>query len=96
MLSPTFDLGFYPKKLAQFYKGLTSEQEKLIDEAIMSNTTDREAQYAAIKRKSPELEVKFKSLNEEFVKKLGSLSYYANAFYYFRVAHHLSYIRLKS
>jgi hypothetical protein len=40
----------------------------------------------AIKKKSPELEAKFKTLNEDFVKNMSSLTYYANNFYYFRVS----------
>ncbi|KAI6193808.1 Fatty-acid and retinol-binding protein [Aphelenchoides besseyi] len=83
-LPPQFN-GLYPKKVAAFYGGLSPEQEKLIDEAIMSNLTDRNAQYAAIKKKDAQLESKFKLINEEFVGNLSSLSYYANAFYYFRV-----------
>jgi len=51
----------------------------------MSNTTDREAQDATLKKKNPDLETKFKGLNEEFVKNLSSLSYFGNSFYYFRI-----------
>lgn len=86
LLLPTTHLtGFYPKKLANFYNSLTVDQEKLIDDAIMSNSSSREAQYMAIKKKNPELESKFKGVNEDFVKNLSSLSYYANNYYYFRV-----------
>ncbi|KAI6226306.1 hypothetical protein M3Y99_01304200 [Aphelenchoides fujianensis] len=77
--------GLYPTKVAAFYSSLSPEQEKLIDEAIASNLTDRNAQYAALKKKDAQLEAKFKPMNDELVGNLSSLSYFANSFYYFRV-----------